>query len=162
MMEGAGRDDALFRLVLRFARACPSEDELGRQALAANATMAAPLTANDVLEKAARAWRYKMEGTLMAAGDRAAVIGLADIARCREHPVAFWLLALLRSNHALGHIFAVAPEPMSKTCGHSHNTIRKARDWLVGEGLLTLIRRGRPTGKGRGTPNQYRLAASQI
>ena len=125
--------------------------------------MAEPMPAAVVQAKAASAWRYKTQGRLMVSGTRAALMDLDAIERCLGHPVAFLLLAYLRSHHNAAHEFAVVPEALAAALGQSHNTIRKARDKLVQAGFLTLERSG---GGGRmtggGIPNIYRLSHAGV
>ena len=97
----------------------------------------------------------------MVAGTRAAVMDLDAIDRCSGHPVAFLLLAYLRSHHSQSHLFAVVPEGggPAQLLGQSHNTVRRARDKLMELGFLLLERPGGGIARatGGGIPNLYRL-----
>jgi len=109
--------------------------------------------------KALSAWRYKVEGRLMVSGTRAALMDLDAITRCSGNPVAFMLLAYLRSHHDTEHLFAIVPAAVARILGQSHNTVRKARDRLIDAGYLTLERSGGGISRatGSGITNLYRL-----
>jgi hypothetical protein len=158
MREGDGRDNALFSFARRAAQTAGTKADLEATVLAENAKMAEPLLASIATQKAAQAWKYKMEGKLMAAGTRSAVMDLHTIERCQGKPGPFFLLAYLRSHHSADHRFAIVPEAIAPAIGQSPTTVSKNRDWLVEAGLLALVRRGGGHVDGRGIPNFYRLA----
>jgi|GEM_PF-2487224 len=154
-----GRDNALFARARALAVSCAPEAELEDSVLVENASMAEPLPEVLARAKAASAWRYKAAGRLMHPGSRAALMDLDAIARCAGNPVAFPLLAYLRTHHSPEHLFAVVPEAVARILGQSHNTVRKARDKLIGAGYLALERSGGGMARatGYGITNLYRL-----
>lgn len=162
MREGDGRDNALFNFARHAAARTETEQELVAAVLAENAKMVEPLTTTIAMQKVAQAWKYKMHGKLIVAGDRAAVMELHTINICQGRPGSFMLLAYLRSHHPAAHEFAIVPEAIALSIGLSPNTIRKDRDWLVAAGLLILIRRGGGRdATGGGIPSVYRLSKDQ-
>jgi len=159
MREGDGRDNALFAQARRIAASCTTETELMEAVLAENSKMAEPLPVAVAQAKAASAWRYKIQGKLLAPGSKVALGSQDELLQCTAYPPAFVLLAYLRCNHAAGRAeFAVVPDAIANTLSQSPMTVRRARDWLLRVGLLTLVRPSRAVGRGKATPHLYSLA----
>jgi hypothetical protein len=160
LREGDGRDNALFDLTRQLARDCISEAELIQAVITENAKLADPLPVTIAMDKARRVWGYKLEGRLLAAGSRVMLGTGEEWARCAPYAPAWVMLSHLRMTH--GHsdgMFAIVPEAIGPSLSMSHMTVRKARDWLLAQGLIELRKIGGRFRSGQ-QPNLYALKAS--
>lgn len=159
MREGDGRDNALFAIARAHAASSKTLADLCAIVRAENGKFLEPLPDAVAAAKAAQAWSYAQDGRLLVPGQRAAMMDRGVILALAGQPSAFHLLAYLRSQHPLGHVFAIVPEPVAATLGIGRNTVTRARDALLTADLLELVERGGlfPTGR---RPNLYRLKPS--
>lgn len=112
---------------------------------------------SEVLAVVNSVWRYKVQGTLIAPGERAAVVRHADYVLLRgdRDAAALWLDIVIE-HQARVHEFALDVQKMSVRLGMSQPRFRSARDGLTLKyGLFDQTRKG---SRGPGDPPRFRIA----
>lgn len=139
------RNDTLFRWGLQLARDAESFDDLFGQLMAQrNLEFDYPedFPAEEVERIAKSVWGYRSKGSLWAGRDSTYRVNnrmLIDQLVTKGHTDAFALYHLLAANHGhLGRAFYINPDSMMKAglWGKGRDTLYKARDVLLNEGLL--------------------------
>ena len=156
MRDGDGRNEALFRGALGFARNAATEEELIKMVAHANQQFAERLPTGDVQRITKSAWRYKRKGRLMIPGaEPTAVMFSSDVANLSDSPNALVLLIHLRLAHAWrgGEPFALA-RAMARALGWPMPRFLCARQTLIDRGFLDVVH---PGGKGPNDPPMARL-----
>lgn len=147
MGENSGRNDVLFRLLGREARACDDLAALMDVATGINASFGAPLPGDEVEKIARNVWRMESEGRNRF-GRHGAWFAVDDLSRLLTvlSPQAFALLAFLRANNGPTSQFAVADGlgNRSEFFGWSRRDLPQARKELIKLGLVVPISKAAP------------------
>jgi hypothetical protein len=161
------RNVGLIRLACALAHDVKTQAELLEKVREANATFCnPPLSDAEVQGRVRSAWRYKMNGTLMARGGSGSIIlptSALDHAMASGNFDVMGLVAMARKYHDKpGAVFALTPRALAKADkirGWSRNryraVIRQACDLL----LLEQVTAG---GKGPRDPAKYRFAVPKL
>jgi len=163
MVKEGGRNDALFREMLRVATQCETESELAFRADGFNASLCDPPISDAELRKIVRSiWHYKAEGRLWVGGTARATFTREEIYALADDADAMALLALLRVEHGgRNGAFSISPEALTENevlPGWTKYRYRRARDVLVKLGEILCIHEG---GSGPRDPFMYVLAKGQ-
>jgi hypothetical protein len=160
------RNCKLFKMVCMFAWEAKSKDDLEEQALKANVAFCdPPLSDAEVRGRVRSAWKYKMEGRLMATGGESCfLLPSAQTKRLLAEGELDVVAVLNLVRQAHGHQpdkpFAMAPEAMARAgCigrwdeKHYRRAIKRTCDL----GILERISQG---GRGPNDPAKYRFPPS--
>lgn len=156
LKAGEGRNNSLFRRVMRQAHHASSQEELIQMAIHANQQFADPLPSDEVLSVSKSAWKYKQAGRLMVTGGEAtAVVFQSDVDHLWDQPNAMTLLIRLRLAHGYrnGGSFPLS-NAFAESMDMSVPTFRAAREVLADRSFIEILH---PGGKGKNDPPIVRL-----
>jgi DNA-binding XRE family transcriptional regulator len=156
------RNDTLFRMLLRQARSCDDFEALVDVARTIADDFEPPLADGEVIKTARSAWDYETNPAKENWAGRGQRIYLteSEIPTLLENPDALALYVKLKMAQGGDPApRAVCPKAMAEAelipGWRDKRRYKRARDWLVGKGLLRLSHQG---GRGAGDPSLFTLS----
>jgi hypothetical protein len=153
MRKGDGRNNELFRQLMRDAHHCDNFDRLLDRARTLNGELGEPMSDTRVVDTAGSVWKYTTEGRNHF-GQRGAWLPEGDVDAFEDDAVAGWLLVWLKRHNGPDATFWVA-DGIADRLKMPRRKFEEARRRLIDTGHIVCIRKHR-----RGHPALYRWAAA--
>jgi hypothetical protein len=162
LRRGDGRNDDLYRHLMRAALSSPNADALAAEAIERAKGYADPIEPEEALRTAASAWRATAEGRNRF-GRHGAFVAPEEAADLIAAPCALAMLTYLRANNAPGRTFLVANGLLDAGSfkSWSRRDFKSARQTLIERGMIVPTSRPKPgvaVSYRFGSPGARRLA----
>jgi len=160
------RNNALFYFTKDQARYCDNPDDLLDVARTHNMIFFPPLPDSEVKKVVRSVWGYYERGEIWTKGGPPRVVLTGgpdgDLIILKQNPDAFLLYCVLKEAHGARKKFAVSPKGMFEAkfipSFRSKSRYRRARQWLIDQGLLIEEHKG---GRGTGDPSLFRFPSGK-